>query len=90
MFEPLKIALSLLSGEEIDIIAEKSVIFWSKFPTSRCYKTNLPLVERSDLYELYELNELVQLVEYYQKILVTYLDHSGNGALDEVARGGEW
>ena len=72
-FEPLKVALSPPSGEKIDIIAEKSVIFWSKFPTSKCHKIDLLLVERSDLYER------VQLDEYYQKILATYLDHSGNG-----------
>ena len=79
MFEPLKVALSLPSGEKIDIIAEKSVISNFKVP-----QKNLPLVERSDLYKL------VQLVEYYQKILVTYLDHSGNGGggpLDGVSGG---
>ena len=55
------------SGEKIDIIAEKSVIFGHNF------QKNLPLVERSDLYER------VQLVEFYQKILVTYLDGVSGG-----------
>ena len=41
---------------------------------------NLPLVERSHVYER------VQLVECYQKILVTYLDHS----LDGVSGCVEW
>ena len=32
--------------------------------------------------------ERVQLFEYYQNILVTHLDHSGNtGGPDEVSRG---
>ena len=44
----------------------------------------MPLVERSHIYER------VQLVEYYQKIMVTYLDHSGIGGgcpLDGVSGG---
>ena len=46
--------------------------FGRNFQLQRAIKKNLPLVERSHTYER------VQLVEYYQKILVTYLDHSGN------------
>ena len=72
MFELLKVALSPPSAEKIDDIAEKSVIFGQNFQLQRAMKKNLPLVERSHKYER------VQLVEYYQKILVTYLDHSGN------------
>ena len=55
---------------------KKSVIFGQNFQLQSAIK-NLPLVERSGLYEL------VQVVDYYQKILVTYLDHSRNG-------GGPW
>ena len=54
--------------------SQKSVIIWSKFPTSKIRtKKNLPFVERSDLFER------VQLVKFYHKLLATYLDHSGNG-----------
>ena len=62
----------------------KVKIFGRNFQLQRAIKTNLPLVERSHTYEC------VQLVEYYQKILVTYLDHSGNkggSPLDGVSGG---
>ena len=54
---------------------KKVSFFGQNFQLQRAIKKkNLPLVERSHTYER------VQLVEYYQKTLVTYLDHSGNQA----------
>ena len=62
----------LYRHEKIDIIAEKMSFL----------VTISALVERSHLYAR------VQLVEYYQKILGTDLDHSGNEGegLDGVSR----
>ena len=48
--KPLNVALAPQLWEK-DIIAEKSAIFWPKFPLQ-----NLPLVERSHIYGFFQLS----------------------------------